>query len=141
MKIILTDEDIVKLVYNAFVDGGLSELGHSDVEIKFTKSDYAKAKDILKANPQNHDTICYEDVLVQLFKDGKLQFKDHNDDKKYEFTPAFVRSNLDEVVSSDEPNTQAIELIIDSLNEDGDADAFDHWNIMQYMLFKELVYG
>lgn len=141
MKIILSDEDIVKLVYNAFVDGGLSELGHSEVEILFTKSDYAKAKDILKNNPRNHDTICYEDVLVQLFKDGKIGFKDHNDGKKYEFTPAFVRSNLEELVSSDEPDANAIEHIMQSIHEDGDADAFTHWNILQYMLFKELIYG
>lgn len=142
MKIILTDEDIIKLVYNAFVDGGLVEIGYSGVEIDFNDNDYAKAKEVLKANPQNKDTICYEDVLKQLFKDGKLQFKDINDGKKYEFTIAVVRSNLETVLSSDGSySLEATGYFIESLNPNGNADAFTHWNILQYMLFKELLFS
>lgn len=141
MKIILSDDDIVKLVYNAFVDGGLTELGYTEIELLFTENDYDKAKDKLKANPQNKNTICFEDVLIQLFKEGKLQFKDHNDNKKYKFTLAIVRKNLNQLISSDKLDMIAIEHIVESLNENGDADAFTHWNILQYMLFKELIYG
>lgn len=141
MKLILTDKDVERLIYNAFVDGGLNEFGHSDIELKFFNGDYEKAKNILKADTTRKDTICYEDVLVQLFKDGKLVFIDHNDGKKYEFTPAFVTSNLTDLLSSDEPNEQAIEEVLSSLKEDGDADAWTHYNILQWAMFKELVYG
>lgn len=141
MKIILSDEDIIKLVYNAFCNGGLSEIQNSDVELRFFEGDYTKAKDILKAQPLSSDTICYEDVLVQLFKDGKLIFVDHNDDKKYEFTPALVRNNIDELVSSDEPNKQAIDEVMQVLDDDGDNDAWTNFNTLQFMIFKEIVYG
>lgn len=141
MKLILTDKDVERLVYNAFVDGGLTEFGNSDIELKFFNGDYEKAKNILKADTTRTDTICYEDVLVQLFRDGKLVFIDHNDGKKYEFTPAFVTSNLTDLLSSDEPNEQAIEEVLSSLKEDGDADAWTHYNILQWAMFKELVYG
>lgn len=142
MKLLLSDEDIIKLVYNAFVNGGLTELGFSDIEIKYFDSDYEQAKNVLKVDEAFANTIiCYEDVLIQLFKDGKLVFIDHNEDKRYEFTPAFVRSNLDAVLCSDKADANAIELVNESLNEDGDDDAFTHWNILQYMLFKELIYG
>ncbi len=141
MKIILSDEDIVKLVYEAFVNGGLSEFGHSDIELKFFNSDYIKAKDILKVKPPSSDTICYEDVLVQLFKDGKLIFIDHNDDCKYEFTPAFVRANLDEVISGDNPDTLAVTQILLALDDESGPDAWVHYNILQWMVFKEIVYG
>lgn len=140
MKLILTDSDIEKLVYNAFVDGGLNEFGHSEIELLFDKSAYKQAGDLLKADKSRKDTVCYEDVLVQLFKDGKLQFHDHNDGKKYPFTPQFVSSNLHELVRDcDEPNAQAMEEIMSSLSEDGDA--WTHYNILQWAIFKELVYG
>lgn len=141
MKLILTDKDVERLVYNAFVDGGLTEFGHSDIELKFFNGDYEKAKNILKADTSRTDTICYEDVLVQLFRDGKLVFIDHNDGKKYEFTPAFVTANLNEVLASETPNEQAMDNVLESLKEDGDADAWTHYNVLQFAIYKELVYG
>jgi len=143
MQIILSDEDIVKLVYNAFVDGGLTELGHCDVELKYHDSDYKHAKEVLKANDRKGDTICYEDVLVQMFKDGKLRFTDHNDKKKYDFTPAFVNNNLNALLEDIQSDNDAFNVsdLQESLSDDGNADAWTHFNILQLMLFKELVYG
>lgn len=138
MKIILNDEDIIKLVYNAFVDGGLTEIRRSEIELKFHDDHYRKAKDKLKET-MKHDTICYEDVLVQLFKDGRLKFIDHNCDTGYAFTPSVVMENLETVMSH---NSQAVQEIMDSLNPySSDCDCWTHYNIIQYMLFKGLIYG
>jgi hypothetical protein len=148
MKIILEDEDIVKLVYNAFVDGGLHELGYADIEIKFSDEQYKETSAILKEQLTKqevktvYDGVCYEDVLVQLFKEEKLYFHDHGERKKLMFTPASVRKNLDDVLGDNKFKMDLFERIIESLDEkNSTADALTHFCILQYMLYKEIIYG
>ena len=82
MRILLTNEEALAVLYQCFTDGGLSEIGRSDIELDFNEIDYAKAKlQLLEIN--NKEFPCYEDVLIQIVRNGgALTFNDHNDDGK-----------------------------------------------------------
>jgi hypothetical protein len=144
MKLILTDEEIEKIVYDCFVDGGLIEIGHSDIEIMYKQKEYDAAAMRLKteaAERKELDVVCYEDVLMALWKDGKLYFRDHNEEKTIPFTVDTVKEKLTSVLASENVNEQAITEALEILTENGSPDAWTGFNMLQFMLFGELVYG
>lgn len=77
MEIVLTHEESEKMFHDALCNGGLSELSMSGIMFTYKKDDYEHAKKQLE-NP------CYEDVLMQILKDGnKLRFVDEECDGEY----------------------------------------------------------
>lgn len=140
MKLLLTDAEIEMLVYNCFVNDGLSEIGHSDIELVFIEEDYTTAKQTWIKNNNNSEP-CYEDILVQLWTEGKLHFYDHNEEKKVEFTVSTVKQKLTSVLASKKVNEKAITEVLDILTKEGNADAWTGFNVLQFMLFGEIIYG
>lgn len=142
MKLLLSDEDIIKLVYNGFVDGGLSILAQCEVGLRYSEKNYKAArKAIDKPTNGGVDSVCFEDVLVELFKRDQLSFYDHNEGQSVTFTLVSVRNNLNDLLTGETINEEAIEDVLDILIETGDYDAYTCFNVLQYMLFKEIVYN
>lgn len=137
MKLILEEKDILRLVYNAFVDGGLIELKWCDVHMRFFDRDYESCRKSLR---ENQKEICLEDVYLEMFKQGKVCFIDENQNgKKIPFTLEKVRKNLEE--SLDTENFYRYNTIMESLYDEGNADASTHFTILQLMLFGDIIYG
>ena len=44
MKVILEKDDVLKLMYNALCNGGLTELSHSGVELNYNKNKWEFTK-------------------------------------------------------------------------------------------------
>lgn len=148
MKLIIDNKELLSVIQYCFENYGLSELESCDVGIEYYDKDYKYARAKLKdARPGIE--ICYEEVLMVLLGDGKLSFKDyndvahknHNDDGKIiPFTKEIAEKNLNEMLSG----KNAMEItrdVLDILEEDGNADAGTAFRLLQYMLFKELVYA
>src|SRR5882757_6073735 len=124
MKLVLTQDEVSKVIWTAFVDGGLSELGGAGIEFDYKEADYKAARAKLK-NP------CREDVWLQILKDGNaLAFKELEENKQpvTHLTLAMATKNL--------KNPKAISYIVDILDEEGNHDAITCYNVLQFALFK-----
>lgn len=142
MKLILTDTELIKLVYTSFVDGGLTMLRQCNVELKYLDKHYSAAKKAIdKPSNGGVESICFEDVLVELFKRNELYFYDHNDEQKLQFNLEITRNNFNDLLTGELINERAVQEVLDILIEDGSYDAYTCLNVLQFILYKELVYS
>ena len=101
-------------------------LNSSGIEITYSKGDYMAAKTKL-TKP------CYEDILMQILKDGnKLQMIDLEDDDN-----VLAEITLQDMYDNFQYVSQ--EVIISYVEESDDACTADA--LLQYVFLKELVYG
>jgi hypothetical protein len=70
MKILLEKSEAEEMFYDALCNG-LNELSYYGLKFSFFDQDYETACDKLKAETNRTSTICYEDVLMQILRDGK----------------------------------------------------------------------
>lgn len=139
MKIILEQEDVFKLMYNAMANGGLVELQHSGVSLEIDSNQYSKAKD--KLLERNSGIICREDVWLEVFKNYGLLFIDEEGGEELDvLTVDLALQNLQEAIDTDLTNGR-FTYIIDSLKEDGQDDAYTHCYILQMALYKDVIFG
>ena len=68
MTVKLTPTESETIFHNALCNG-LGYVEGYGIELDFNKKDYAQAAAVLKQGAT--DTVCYEDVLMQILKDGK----------------------------------------------------------------------
>ena len=125
MKIILTKEESEELFYNSICNG-LDYISEYGIELDFTKSDYEKAI-------SNGKTSCYEDILMQILRDGNtLKIIDHECDGEYN---ALITL---ENVHSRVQNTPTDHLM-DAINENDDACTADV--ILQTVIYEDIIFG
>lgn len=126
MKVILTPQESEELFETALCNGlGYIESGY-DLELTYKKKDYNSARDKLTSP-------CYEDVLMQLLRDGKsLTLVDHGCEGEY--TSTITLSDIHERVQ-----TTNIRHLMDAINENGDAVTADV--ILQQVFYKETIFG
>lgn len=126
MKVLLTPQESEELFETALCNGlGYIESGY-DLELNFDKQDYEEAKEKL-------NSPCYEDVLMQILKDGKkLTMVDVGCEGEY--TSAI---SLKEV--HDRVQTTDMRHLMDAINETGDAVTADV--ILQQVFFNEVIFG
>tara|TARA_R110002074_G_scaffold27013_3_gene78812 strand:- start:5414 stop:5791 length:378 start_codon:yes stop_codon:yes gene_type:complete len=125
MKIILTKEESEELFYNSICNG-LDYISGYGIELDFTKSDYEKAI-------SNGKTSCYEDILMQILRDGNtLKIIDHECDGEYN---ALITL---ENVHSRVQNTPTDHLM-DAINENDDACTADV--ILQTVIYEDIIFG
>ena len=75
MTVKLTPTESETIFHNALCNG-LGYVEGYGIELDFNKQDYARAATVLKQGAT--DAVCYEDVLLQILKDGKkLTMIDH----------------------------------------------------------------
>jgi hypothetical protein len=130
MKLILEKEEALSVIHSALCNGGLSELECSGVVINVTKEDYAQAKQELIDGGASD--ICIEDVWAQVLRSGKpLQFFDEEGEEEQEFT-------LDKAI--EEMSKEEALDVVNCIREEQD-DAFTGWELLQFCLYGEVIFG
>jgi len=125
MKVTLTNRESEDLFYTSLCNGGEYICGYG-IELDFKKSDYQKAKSKLKSP-------CYEDVLMQILKDGG-ELKLVDDEYDGEYTKSITLKDIHDKVQ-DTP----IEHLMDAINENDDALTADV--ILQTVFYGEIIFG
>lgn len=129
MKLHLTQQEIETVLLDCFCNGALSELYSSGIDYCFNKEKYAKFK--VEGN-------CYEDNLLNLLKNGgRLKFVDFEGDKEvYFLTLQSATEKLKEI-----EDINILNKVKDILEENGTADVWHGYDILQFVLFGEVIYG
>lgn len=124
MEIILTHKESEEFFHNALCNG-LNYIQDYELELFYKKNDYQSAKLKLE-NP------CYEDVLMQILKDGnKLTLIDLEDGY---YTKSI---SIDDVHSRVQKTP--IRFLMDMINQNDDAETADV--IIQSVFFEDIIFG
>ena len=128
-------EQKLSILHSAFSDG-LHFFGSYGIVIDYSDTDYQKAKGALIANGTDPDSLCREDVFVQMIRQGSsIEFIDDEADAEDDGQTA--RLNLDTI----EANWDAIPLRYIAAVQDEDYDANDADLILQHLLWRDAVFG
>lgn len=131
MKIVFEKQEAENIFYSALCNG-LDYVGGYGLRLEFDDADYEKAKTTLKNTPRT-TTICYEDVLMQILKEGgELVLIDEECDGEYT-----SRIKMEDVYER-LPLTPT-RFLMDMINEQDDAETADC--IIQTVFFKDIVFG
>lgn len=131
MKLILEKEEALAIIHSALCNGGLTELRSSSVGLKITHDEYDSAKEELLKTMSSRE-ICREDVWVQILREGKtLGFYDYDGEEVLGFT-------LDKAI--EEMSKEEVLDIVNTFNKEQD-DAFTGWELLQYCLYGEVIFG
>ena len=132
MKILLTQTEAEDLFYDALCNAlNYIESGY-DLELTYTKAAYNTAKSNLKAQKGPDFAICYEDILMQILRDGNsLKIVDHGYDS---YTRSITIADVHEKVA-----LTPVDHLLDAINENGDASTGDC--ILQSVFFGEIIFG
>ncbi len=128
MKIILTTEESEEYFYNALCNG-LGYFQGYGLDVTYTKTAYKKAKAVLEKEKKS---VCYEDVLLQILKNGGslTVIDDENGIDPSTITIADVHERVAETPTCH---------LMDMVNENDDAETADV--ILQTVFFKEVLFG
>lgn len=130
MKIVLEKQEAEDMFYNSLCNG-LNELSYYGLQLSFFDADYEAAAEKLKDKATS--TVCYEDVLMQILRDGKkLSVIDKENGGDYS-----VSIDLNDV--HERVALTPIRHLMDAINENDDAITADC--ILQSVFFKEVVFG
>lgn len=128
MKIQLTSDEQEKF-YSSILCNGLQLLNGCGLALQFNDNEYETAKTQLEENQ------CYEDVLLQMLKNGnilKIVDVEGNGEytKKIEYITDFT------IIEGKE---RFLHFFSEIMNEQDDA--WDNFNAMQYILYGDLIFG
>ena len=128
MKLQLEQKEIETVLLDCFCNGGLSELYQSGIDYVVNSVDY-----------KNFNGQSYEDNLINLLKGGgRLKFVDQED----EDNTVFLDMGLAQKQLSNIENKTVIESILKIVDEDSyNADAWDGYNVLQYLLYNDIIFG
>lgn len=132
MQIILTPQESELYFHNSLCNSlGYVESGY-DLELVYKDEDWDTAKSHLKAELGPDTGICYEDVLLQILKDGNtLTLTDHG---YGDYTSTIRIKDVHEKVCK-----TPIKHLMDAVNEHDDADTGDC--ILQTVFFGDIIFG
>jgi hypothetical protein len=132
MKIILDHQESENYFYNSLCNG-LSYLADYDLNLKYDEDAYKKAKETLKKD-NSKGTICFEDVLMQILKQGSyLSLIDNNEEEENKEKRITIEDVWERVSKTD------IRHLTDAIMENDDAVTADV--ILQTVFFEEVIYG
>jgi UDP-glucose 6-dehydrogenase len=130
MKIILTQTESEDYFLNALCNG-LHELGNYGVELDYIEDEYKLSRASLGPNAP-----CFEDVLMQMLRDGyKLAFTD-TEAKDYGTEETIFITMQDVYAKVQETDTRHL---LDMINEQDDAVTADV--ILQTVIYGEVIFG
>jgi len=130
MTVKLTPTESETIFHNALCNG-LGYVEGYGIELDFNKQDYARAATVLKQGAT--DAVCYEDVLLQILKDGKkLTMIDHECEGEY--TRSITIKDVHKRVSQ-----TPIRHLMNMINEEDDAETADV--VIQSVFFKDVIFG
>jgi len=129
MEIKLTHLESENYFYNALCNG-LYELGLYGLEFNHDPDQYKLSKSRLKEQNLN-ESICSEDVLMQMLRDGyTLTIVDSDSEIEYPITLTEVHERV---------QLTPVNHLMDMVNEQDDAITADV--ILQTVFFKEVIFG
>lgn len=130
MKLQLEQKEIEAVLLDCFCNGGLSELYHSDIDYCYNHKKYEKFA---------VESESYEDNLINLLKGGgRLKFVDMEDEDNV----VFLTMELAQKQLSNIENRTVIESVLKIVDEDNyNADAWDGYNVLQYLLYNDIIFG
>jgi len=133
MTISLTPQEAESYFYNALCNG-LGYIGDYGLELTYDDADYKAAKQNILKNKTAEDisVVCYEDVLLQILRDGKtltLVDNEYGEDPA-EITILHVHERVEKT---------PLRHLMDIINENDDAVTADV--ILQTVFLNEVVYG
>lgn len=139
MKIEFSEEDVKKIIYDSFCNGGLIELANCSVQIAWdeepNKSNYQEAKNRCKLKMED-GTICFEDVMLEILDSGEpIVFTDYEGEEQVELHIVTATKHL-----NDNSNLYK-DLLLKLLDDDADYDAYDCWDALQLCLYGEVIFG
>jgi len=129
MKLQLTQTEIEAVLLDCFCNGGISELYHSGVEMEIDDNQYQKYQE--KGN-------SYEDNLLNILKGGgKIEFVDvEGGDESVFLTMELAQQRLSDITDED------VIASVGKMDENNyQADAWDGYNVIQYILYGEIIFG
>jgi len=124
----VTDDDLI-----CVLSGSLTGCAYWCNEIDYNQDEYSEAKiNLIREKKLNASEVCYEDVLLQMLKEGKkVSYYDVEEEEYKDLT-------LDKLL-------QAIGKHIASGNAtDTDMDCWDdtdYDSVIQYALYDDVIYG
>jgi hypothetical protein len=128
MEIKLTPQESENFFYNALCNG-VMQMGYYDLELTYEPSDYASARFTL--TKEASDIICYQDVLMQILRDGKsLTMVDLEAEESYSINLQDVHERVQQT-----PVHNLLEMI------EGRDDATTADCIIQQVFFSEIIFG
>lgn len=130
MRILLEHQESEELFYDALCNG-IYELDNYGIKLVYDEDSYKQAKETLKKAKPN-ETICYEDVLMQILKQGD-SITAHDSEECEPDSRITIEDVWNRV--SETP----IEHLTDAIQENGDATTADV--ILQTVFFKDIIYG
>lgn len=124
----LTEKEMQEIFYNVLCDG-LDYCSYFGSVSSCNKEDYATAR---KNFMMTNLSVCIEDVLLQILRDGgKLQYIDNEDESMN------CQISMQDVY--DRISLVPIDTLNDMINGEYDAETCDI--ILQTILFKEVIFG
>lgn len=134
MKVVFTKEEILAMIHDGLCNG-LGELRSCDVDLLIEKGLYASTKTEMVSNTEWVDkTICYEDVLLEILKNSKLTFFDHNEDEEISFTLEQAIERINGIT-----DVFYVKRMIELFEEEGDA--YHAVELLQICLYNEVIFG
>lgn len=129
MKLILTKKEIEQVLLDILCSA-LSKTIHSGIQYGYNKENYNKFK---------KEGNCWEDNLILLLKGGgRIKFVDvEGGDGEHTFLT--LKSATEKLKSISDTNI--IAKVKDILSDESNSDAWDAWDILQYILYGEVIYG
>jgi hypothetical protein len=135
LKVTLTPELSEEIFYNALCNSLGYMCSGYDLSIGYHKQDYKNAKAKLSSDSSEFQAICYEDILMQILRDGNTltieeDCSELEDSEIFAITLADVHARV-----QNSPSRH----ILDMINEHDDAVTGDA--ILQTVFLGEIVYG
>ena len=123
MEIKLNQKEAEDIFHTALCNG-LGYMSGYDLELEYSKEDYQEAREKL-------DSPCYEDVLLQILRNGKsLTMVDQEDAYTSTITLADVHARVEKA---------PVRFVMQMINEEDDAETADV--IIQTVFFEDIIFG
>lgn len=132
MEIILSNQEAEEYFYNALCNGLGYVCNSYELSLDLDMDEYKKAKDDLSKQSPPNDTICYEDVMLQMLRNGnKLTLVDEGGgDDSWSITLDDVHKRMNKVPPRH---------LMDMMNENDDGITADA--IIQSVFMDEIIFG
>lgn len=130
MKVILEPLEAENYFHTALCNG-LSAFDYYGISISYSPYEYEKAVNYLKENKLNR---CYEDILLQILRNGSNLFIVDNEGNATEIETSLTIKDVHERLHN-APNKHLMDMILEQ-DDETTADV-----ILQWVFFQEIIFG
>jgi hypothetical protein len=125
MTITFTTEEALEHFHTALCNG-LDYISGYGLTLDYEKAHYKQAKESLKQSP------CFEDVLIQILKDGHPLVL-HDEEEGMDDSTIYIQDVVERM------SLVPLRHMMNAINEDDDAETADV--IIQTIFYKDIIFG